>query len=88
MPSLTPEQVVLLRRLRDADHLNPSELHDFGTLMADEPDALPDQWIEETYQDLRALGLLDHRSGQTFGASHGRLSPQGRWLLEDLDKAA
>jgi hypothetical protein len=86
--SLDEYQVTLLRRLNDADHLAHSELHDFATLMGDDLAGLPDHWLDETYQDFQALGLLDRNSGQTFGGSHGRLSPQGRWFLEQLDVAA
>ena len=81
-------QIVLLRRLRHADHLSPSEPHDFATLMGDDLEGLPDHWLEETYQTYDVLGLLDKASATTFGAYHGRLSPQARWFLDDLEDDA
>lgn len=85
-PRLDKNQVMLLRRLNDADHLNASELHDFATLMGDDLNDLPGHWLDETYDAFDALGLLHKASGQTFGASHARLSPRGRWFLQDLDE--
>jgi hypothetical protein len=81
-------QIALLRRVRHADHLSPSELHDFSTLMGDDLQGLPDHWLEETYQTYEVLGLLDKASGTTFGAYQGRLSPQARWFLDDLEDDA
>lgn len=81
-------QIVFLRRLRHADHLNPSELHDFATLMGEDLDGLPDHWLAETYQTCEALGLLHNASSTTSGAYYGRLSPQARWFLDDLEDDA
>lgn len=86
--SLDEWQIVLLRRLRHADHFKPAELHDFAALMAKDLDALPERWLEETYEAYRELGLLHEAAGATFGAYYGRLSPRARWLLDDLDDDA
>lgn len=83
--TLDEYQVVLLRRLYDADHLNQSELHDFETLMADQAEHLADHWYGETFEDFEALGLLDVRvSGKTFRNHFGRLSSHGRWFVESM----
>jgi hypothetical protein len=81
-------QIFLLRRLRHADCFKPGELHDFATLMGDDLNGLPDQWLDETYRAFRAFELLDPMSGKTFAGYNGRLSPRARWLLDDLDDDA
>ena len=80
-------QIVLLWRLRHADYVKPSELHDFAALMGQDLDSLPSGWLAVTYDAYEALGLL-HEASEAEGAYSGRLSPQARWLLDDLNDDA
>ena len=81
-------QIVLLRRLRHADHFRPAELHDFAAVMGKDLERLPEEWLEQTYDAYQRLGLLHESAGASFRAYHGRLSPRARWLLDDLDDDA
>ena len=81
-------QILLLWRLRHADYVKPSELHDFAGLMGQDLDRLPDRWLAATYDAFQALGLLHDASGAAADAYHGRLSPRARWLLDDLNDDA
>jgi hypothetical protein len=86
--TLDETQIVLLRCLYAADHLLPGQLHDWRELLGRNLDDLPDHWLDETYEDLRALGFLHEHAGRAFGgAVHGGLSAQGRWFEEGLDAA-
>jgi hypothetical protein len=81
-------QILLLWRLRHADYVKPSELHDFAVLMGRDLDSLPDGWLSATYDAYQALGLLHDASEAAAGAYCGRLSPRARWLLDDLNDDA
>jgi hypothetical protein len=81
-------QILLLWRLRHADYVKPSELHDFAALMGEDLDALPDGWLAATHVAYQELGLLHDTSGAAAGRYHGRLSPRARWLLDDMNDDA
>jgi hypothetical protein len=77
------ELVDLLRvRLRDADAINPSELHSFKELMSDHADVIGDNWYWEAFEEIAAQGHLDPASIKANGGdAHGRLSADGRLYL-------
>jgi hypothetical protein len=81
-------QILLLWRLRHADYVKPSELHDFAALMGKDLDSLPGSWLAGTYDTYQTLGLLHETSEAAAGAYSGRLSPRARWLLDDLNDDA
>jgi hypothetical protein len=81
-------QILLLWRLRHADYVKPSDFHDFAALMGNDLDTLPQGWLDATYDAYRSLGLLHDASEAVAGSYHGRLSPQARWLLDDLNDDA
>lgn len=88
MPSLSPPEVDLLRRIGAADRENTAALHEFKELMGADLNSLPGYWLDEAVQNLKALGLLDPKlSGATFGGPFGRLSAEGRWFLEEQGPA-
>jgi hypothetical protein len=78
---------LLRRRLRDADHLNPVELHSFKELMRDHERAIPDHFYWEACRELDALGHLDAASSVLNGGdAHGRLSADGLAYLREEDE--
>lgn len=78
------ELVDLLRvRLRDADAINPSELHSFTELMSDHADVIAAQWYWHAFEELKAQGHLDDASALVMGDAHGRLSANGRLYLRE-----
>jgi hypothetical protein len=80
------ELLDLLRvRLRDADAINPDELHSFKELMRDHADVIADQFYHQAFDELEAQGHLDPASRKTFGDAHGRLSADGRLYLRSED---
>jgi hypothetical protein len=69
-------------RLRDADALNPSELHSFKELMQDLAHVIPDTWYWDAFEELDALGHLNPASSKAnLGDAVGRLSAEGRYYL-------
>jgi len=81
-------QILLLWRLRHADHVRPSEVHDFASLMGKDLDPLPAGWLATTYDAYQALGLLHEVSKAAASTYCGRLSPRARWLLDDINDDA
>lgn len=81
------ELVDLLRvRLRDADALQPSELHSFKELMSDQAHMIGEQWYWEVFEELEAQGHLDRASSKTMGGgAHARLSADGRLYLRSQE---
>jgi hypothetical protein len=76
-------------RLRDADAINHSELHDFKELMADHAEVIPDQWYWEAFEELKAQGHLhDASSLLNGGDACGRLSADGRLYLRSISASA
>ena len=70
---------VLRTRLAAADALDRSQLHDFHVLMEDYADKVGDNWFEDAFDELEALGHLDPASGKGMGPTMGaRLSADGR----------
>jgi hypothetical protein len=82
-PLTFDELVDVLRvRLGDAGAINPSELHSFKTLMADNADVIPDHWYHEVFDELQAQGHLDPASRKTAAfEAWARLSADGRLYL-------
>jgi hypothetical protein len=81
-------QILLLWRLRHADYVKPSELHDFAGLIGEDLARLPEGWLAATYDAYLELGLLHDTSEAAAGTYQGRLSPRARWLLDDLNDDA
>jgi hypothetical protein len=86
IPTFEDSVDLLRERIRDADAINPGELHSFKTLMADHADVLSDNWYWEAFEELQALSHLDvPASGLAMGGdAHGRLSAEGRYYLRSL----
>jgi hypothetical protein len=77
---------VLRKRLAAADALKPSELHDVYELMSDYADRVGDNWYENAFDELEALGHLDTASGKAMGPTmSARLSAEGRFYLRSLE---
>jgi hypothetical protein len=81
------ELLDLLRvRLGDADTIEPSELHSFKELMADQAHMIGEQWYWNAFDELEAQGHLDRASFKAnHGDAHARLSADGRLYLRSSE---